>query len=54
MGKVPKGAAAITSSINEYGGNKGMLEGLKKMTIDSRRAGGRKVFSRESTTHFRI
>lgn len=39
-----KGAAAITHGINEYGGNKGMQEGLKKMTIDSRRAGQQEGF----------
>jgi len=46
MGKVLKGAAAITHGINEYGGNKGMLEGLKKMTADSRRAGQQEGFQR--------
>ena len=46
MDKLLKGAADITHSINEYGGNNGMREGLKKIAADSRRSGQQEGFQR--------
>ena len=39
MGKKLQGAAKITHSINEYGGNNGMVAGLKKFQRDSMKKG---------------
>ena len=45
MGKILRGAAKITHSINEYGGNKGMAAGLTKFANDNQRIGYQKAVS---------
>lgn len=45
MGMKLRGAAKITHAINEYGGNNGMIAGLKKFANDNRDLGYRKAVS---------
>ena len=39
MSKKLTGAAKITSDLNHYGNGKGMIEGIKRIAVEQRKAG---------------